>query len=156
MFYKSIQFPSVTILSLALLCIVHAATADAEVYDVTSHGNNTSVITKVSRETTKEQVNVVSKLKITVPKYDREHNIEITADVYYKLRKGDLKTANNKGGWFDFSMSDPTHGGAFGKDKFTLHVWCNGSGSNGFIVRKKSKRHPQQSYIVGHISCEKL
>ncbi|WP_330925840.1 hypothetical protein [Candidatus Sororendozoicomonas aggregata] len=155
MFDKGIQFPSVAGLSLALLCIMRTATADAQVYKITAHGKGTSAIPKVSMESSGESVNVVSKLDITVAEYKRENYIEIKADVYYKLNYGGLVAANNKKGWFGYSMSGLSHGGTFGKERFTLDIWCKGSGSDGFILRKKPTHQPEQSFIVGHISCKK-
>ncbi|WP_330925846.1 hypothetical protein [Candidatus Sororendozoicomonas aggregata] len=151
MFDKCVQCPSVAALSLAFFCLAHAATADAKVYSVTGHGG-AKVTSDVGMRS--EAVDVVTQLNITVPEYGVKSYAEIKADVYIKLNYGELKAANNAS-WFGFSMSHPKHGGPFGKEKFTLRVWCNNSGSDGYIVRKHSGSEVKYGFIVGDISCKK-
>ena len=153
MFDQSIQFPSLAVLPFILLCTVHTTTADAKVYSVTPHGN-----AKVSSKQTlseHESVKVVSKLKITVPEYGKSNYVEVKADLYYRLDDGDSITAHNTGGWFGFSLTGLTHGGHYGKERFTIKVWCNSSGSDGYIIRKQSDLQPKYRYTIGHISCAK-
>ncbi|WP_330925847.1 hypothetical protein [Candidatus Sororendozoicomonas aggregata] len=154
MFNKSIQCASVTALSFILLCIVHTTTASAKVYSITPHGDGTKVTSKVSLDTWGEAVDIIKKLNITVPKYSPENYVEIKADVYTKIEDDGLKTGWDDR-WFGFSIISLKHGGIFHREKFTLRIWCNGSGSEGFIVRKDVRRLFHEFYIVGGISCTK-
>ncbi|WP_330926832.1 hypothetical protein [Candidatus Sororendozoicomonas aggregata] len=157
MFDKSIQFPSVAILSFVFSCIAHSTLADAKVYSVTAHGN-ARVDSEVKMEKP-ESVELVKKLRITVPKYGQSSYAEIKGDLYFKVFKVGKKrlvTAHDKDKWFDFSLTGLKHGGPFGKEKFILRVWCNNSGSDGYIVRGNiGSIKPKNMFIVGHISCVK-
>ncbi|WP_330926830.1 hypothetical protein [Candidatus Sororendozoicomonas aggregata] len=152
MFHQNIQFPSFAVVSFVFLSVVFTGTANATVYSVTAYGD-ANAISEVKRETFKEHVDVVSKLQITVPYYSESNYVEIKADLYYTLNYDGLTTANNNGQWFGFTVTDIKHGGPFHREKYTLHVWCNSSGSDGFIVRPFSHFPPETRFIVGHISC---
>ena len=150
MFYKSIQCPSVAALSLAFFCVAHAATADAKVYSVTDHGKGTKSTYKTDYDSS-ELVNSVSELHITVPRFGEQNYVEIKADFYYKLPKNGTRTYLNNG-YFDYKMTELTHGGHFGKERFTLHVWCLAPGAYGYIGRKNEPR--KGSPLVGSVYCE--
>ncbi|WP_330925842.1 hypothetical protein [Candidatus Sororendozoicomonas aggregata] len=151
MFYKSIQCPSVAVLSLAFFCVAHAATAHAKVYSVTNHGTGTKSTYKTKYDPD-EFVSTISQLNITVPKFGKQNYVEIKADVYIGL--GHDLLAACKGNYFDFGMvGDVSHGGHFGKDRFTLRVWCCFSGSGGYIARASLPLVGNP--IVNHISCKR-
>ncbi|WP_330926833.1 hypothetical protein [Candidatus Sororendozoicomonas aggregata] len=153
MFDKSIQFPSVAVLSFVFSCIAHTAPADAKVYSITPHGD-----AKVSSKTSyssRESVNIVSELKITVPKYDIRNYVEIKADLYYELGDRELGVAHDDNVWFGANQTELKHGGRLGKEKFTYRIWCNSSGSDGYIIRRFSSCKPEKCFVIGHISCAK-
>ncbi|WP_330926834.1 hypothetical protein [Candidatus Sororendozoicomonas aggregata] len=155
MFDQSIQFPSVAVLSFVFSCMVHSTLADAKVYSVAPHSDAKAVSEVKMEKWGTESVDLVSKLKITVPKYDKSNYVDVKGDVYYKLKHGDLIAAHNTKGWFNFSITNLEHGGLFHKEKYTIRVWCKDKGSDGYIIRKDSQDKPKYRYIIGSISCEK-
>ncbi|WP_330924298.1 hypothetical protein [Candidatus Sororendozoicomonas aggregata] len=159
MYYQSFRFPSFAALSFALLCIARTAPVDAKVYSITPHGH-ARVHSKQKMDAIGEGVKIISKLQIIVPKFDKRNYVEIKADLYFRLEKGQLIAAQNDAKWFGFSMTDPHHGGLFGKERFTLRIWCNDSGSDGYIIRRPKHFSPppvdHSQYIVGHVSCYRL
>ena len=153
MFYKSIQFPSVAVFFLAFFCIVHAATAGAKVYSVTNHGAGTKSDYSVAYNLG-EFVDMITELIITVPRFGKKNYVEIKADLYFNLGKGGV--SRFWGDYFDYKMSGPTHGGPFGKNKFTISIWCNAPGSSAYIGRTdKTSKFPKGSPIINDISCRK-
>ncbi|WP_330926831.1 hypothetical protein [Candidatus Sororendozoicomonas aggregata] len=154
MFDQSIQFRSLAALSVVFSCVAHTATANARVYSVTAHGG--AKVASLVKMDWIEGVELVRKLKIAVPKYDQSSYAEIKGDLYVKLGEKELVTSHDKDKWFDFSVTDLKHGGLFGKEKFTLRVWCNNTGSNGYIARRNTAPlKPKNMFVVGYISCVK-
>ncbi|WP_330925844.1 hypothetical protein [Candidatus Sororendozoicomonas aggregata] len=152
MFYKSIQCPSVAVLSLAFFCLAHAATADAKVYSVTNHGTGTKSTYKTKYDLS-EYVNTISELNITVPQFGEKNYVEIKADLYMHLGKGAIEPWPRFAGYFGYNMTELHPGGFFGKDRFTLRVWCYAPGSGASI--RRAYMPLDQNPIVSNISCKK-